>query len=87
MNILEMPTRALLYRYKEISTDMSKHYENQKRIGGKFVTENPKAAKAKLTVRVTDSLRDDVELAAKGKVADWLREAIIEKLNKELENA
>ena len=82
-----MPTRALLCRYIEICIDMSKHYEQQRRIGGKFVTENPKAAKAKLTVRVTDSLREDVELAANGKVADWLREAIIEKLNKELESA
>lgn len=63
---------------------MSKHYEGQKRINGKFVSDNPKSAKAKLTVRVTDDLRNDVELAAKGKVADWLREAILEKLNKEL---
>lgn len=62
-----------------------KHYEEQKRINGKFTTDNPKSAKAKLTVRVTDDLRNNVELAAKGKVADWLREAILEKLNKELE--
>jgi hypothetical protein len=60
----------------------------RKRINGRFVTENPEPAKNKLTVRVTDSLRDDVERVAQGRVAEWLRQAIVEKLNKEqLDNA
>lgn len=62
---------------------MTKHYETQRRIEGKFVSSNPESAVTKLTVRVTPSLRREVEQVAGSKVADWLRQAIIEKLNKE----
>lgn len=60
----------------------------RKRLRGKFVTENPESANAKLTVRVTPSLREEVESIAGKNVAAWLRQAIIEKLNREqLNNA
>lgn len=55
----------------------------RKRVSGRFVTENPESANAKLTVRVTPSLRKEVESIAGSDVAAWLRQAIIEKLNRE----
>lgn len=65
---------------------MSKHYEKQKRINGQFATANPEPADAKLTFRVTPSLRREIEQVAGDRVGDWLRQAVIEKLNKELDN-
>lgn len=65
---------------------MSEHYKNQKRSQGKFATDNPEPTSAKLTVRMTPTLRARIEAAAGNKVADWVREAIIEKLNKENSN-
>lgn len=60
-----------------------KHYENQQRLNGKFATSSPEVASKKLTVRVPPSLRLRVERVAGESVADWLREAIVEKLNRE----
>lgn len=60
----------------------------RKRVNGRFVTDNPEPANSKLTVRVTQSLRDEIEELAGDKVAEWVRLAIIEKLNREqLESA
>lgn len=58
------------------------HYEEQKRVNGRFATD-AEAAVSKLTVRVPPSLRAEVEQMANGKVAEWLREAIAEKLARE----
>ncbi len=59
-----------------------KHYENQKRLNGRFVTDSEPAI-SKLTVRVPPSLRIEVERIANGNVAEWIREAIAEKLARE----
>ncbi|WP_373529113.1 hypothetical protein [Nostoc sp.] len=61
------------------------HYEEQKRVNGRFATE-AEPSLSKLTVRVPPSLRAKVEQMANGKVADWLREAIAEKLEREQQN-
>jgi hypothetical protein len=58
------------------------HYEEQKRVNGRFATEVEPSV-SKLTVRVPPSLRAKVEQMADGKVADWLREAIFEKIERE----
>lgn len=58
------------------------HYQEQKRLNGRFTTDSEPAV-SKLTVRVPPSLRAEVEQIADGKVAEWLREAIIEKLRKD----
>lgn len=63
-----------------------KHYERQERAKGKFVTANPEVASAKLTVRVTPSLRSQVEAIAGNHVAEWLRAAILEKLDREIQS-
>lgn len=49
---------------------------------GRFTTESEPAL-SKLTVRVPTSLRAQVEQLAGDKMADWLRAAIIEKLNRD----
>jgi hypothetical protein len=59
-----------------------KHYESQKRLNGKFVADGEPAV-SKLTVRVSPTLRAEVERMSNGKVAEWLREAIAEKIARE----
>ncbi len=58
------------------------HYEEQKRVNGRFATDVEPAV-AKLTVRVSPSLRAEVEQLSNGKVAEWLRAAIAEKIARE----
>lgn len=58
------------------------HHQQQKRVNGRFATDAEPAV-SKLTVRVPPSLRAEVEQIADGKVAEWLREAILEKLRKD----
>lgn len=55
-------------------------FEEQERSNGRFASDDP--ALTKLTVRVSHAVRSQVERAAQGRVADWLREAIAEKLEK-----
>ena len=58
------------------------HYEEQKRVNGRFATDAEPSV-SKLTVRVPPSLRAKVEKISNGKVAEWLRDAIAEKLERE----
>lgn len=58
------------------------YHKSQKRVNGRFATDAEPAV-CKLTVRVPPSLREEVEQMANGKVADWLREAIAEKIARE----
>jgi len=50
---------------------------------GRFATSNPEPAKANLNVRVSASLKAQVEAVAGNELANWLREAITEKLARE----
>lgn len=62
-----------------------KHYERQKRLNGRFVADDEPAV-SKLTIRVPPSLRAEVERIADGRVAEWVRDAIAEKLARETQD-
>lgn len=62
------------------------YHETQKRVNGRFATDTEPAV-SKLTVRVPHSLRAEVEKLANGRIAQWLREAIAEKIAREQQQA
>ncbi len=53
-----------------------------KRVNGKFYSDS-EPVRRKLTLRLPDSLADQLEKAAGTEVAAWVREAIAEKLERE----